>query len=154
MSKPGLTIFLAFAAIYIIWGSTYLAMRIGIETIPPFLLSSVRFFLASVILLAWCLSQKQPFPRRRSILINSFSGVMMLGGGTVSVAWSEQFLPSGTAAIIVAIKPFWFVLLDKRYWNYYFSNKIILAGLLLGFAGVVLLVGFAHTDTAGLNRPG
>jgi len=154
MSKNGLTIFLAFGAIYIIWGSTYVALRIGIETIPPFLLSSARFFLAGSALLTWCLSKKHMLPNKRSLMTNSICGVLMLGGGTVSVAWSEQFVPSGTAAIIVTFLPFWFVLLDKRQWGYYFSNKIILVGLLLGFSGVVLLAGFTHTDTAGLNRPG
>ena len=154
MSKPDLTTLLAFGAIYIIWGSTYVVLRIGIETIPPFLLSSVRFFLASVMLLGWALSKKQALPGKRSILSTAVCGVMMLGGGTVSVAWSEQFIPSGTAAIVVTFVPFWFVLLDKKLWNYYFTNKIILVGLLLGFVGVILLVGLTHTDTAGLNKPG
>lgn len=154
MSKPNLTTLLAFGAIYIIWGSTYVVLRIGIETIPPFLLSSVRFFLASVMLLGWSLAKKQAMPGKRSILSTAVCGVLMLGGGTVSVAWSEQFIPSGTAAIVVTFVPFWFVLLDKKLWNYYFTNKIILVGLLLGFIGVILLVGLTRTDTAGLNKPG
>lgn len=147
-------VLLAFASIYIIWGSTYLALRFGIETIPPFLLSAVRFFIASMLLFAYCILKGKKLPDARSIINNSVCGTLMLGGGTVSVAWAEQYVPSGTAAIIVTFLPFWFVLLDKKQWTYYFSNKIILLGLLLGFFGVMLLVNFSHTDTSGLNKPG
>jgi drug/metabolite transporter (DMT)-like permease len=154
MSSSRVKILLAFASIYIIWGSTYVALRFGIETVPPFLLSSVRFFIASILLFGYCLLRRIQLPDIKSILNNSASGILMLGGGTVSVAWAEQYVSSSTAAIMVTLLPFWFVLLDKRQWNYYFSNKIILAGLVLGFAGVVLLTNFSDTDTTGLNKPG
>ena len=147
-------ILLAFAAIYIVWGSTYVALRFGIKTIPPFLLSAIRFAVASLLLFAYCLLKRKSFPDFKSFISNSVCGVLMLGGGTVSVAWGEQYVPSSTAAIIVTFLPFWFVLLDKKQWSYYFSNKIILVGLLLGFIGVMLLTNFSHTDTSGLNRPG
>jgi len=154
MSNNRIKILLAFASIYIIWGSTYVALRFGIATVPPFLLSSIRFFIAFLLLLVYCLVTKRPIPDRRSVINNSICGVLMLGGGTVSVAWSEQYVPSSTAAIIVSFLPFWFVLLDKKQWNYYFTNKIILIGLLLGFVGVLLLTNFSNTDTRGLNKPG
>ena len=92
-------------------------------------------------------------PNFKSVIINSICGVLTLGG-TVAVAWAEQHLPSSTAAIIVTLLPFWFVLLDKKQWNYYFSNKAIILGLLLGFSGVLLLTNFVDTDTTGLNKPG
>jgi drug/metabolite transporter (DMT)-like permease len=142
------TIVLAFAAVYIIWGSTYLGIQLGLRDIPPFLLSSIRFLLAGVVLLAWCLWKKDPMPSRKDIGRNAICGALMLFGGTVSVTWAEQYIPSSVAAIIVTSLPFWFVLLDKKQWSYYFSNKLIIAGLLVGFLGVVLLMSFGHTNTA------
>jgi drug/metabolite transporter (DMT)-like permease len=80
----------------------------------------------------------------------------MLFGGTVSVAWGEQYLPSSLAAIIVTALPFWFVVLDKKQWPFYFSNKLIILGLLIGFAGVAVLVGFDKPEhpfaTAGRGK--
>src|SRR3954451_15049935 len=108
MSTTRTSILLAFASIYIIWGSTYVALRFGIATIPPFLLSGIRFFIAGSLLFAYCLLTKKPLPNRHSIINNSICGVLMLGGGTVSVAWAEQYVPSSTAAIIVTFVPFWF----------------------------------------------
>ena len=102
----------------------------------------------------WCLLKNKKLPDRSSIINNSISGILMLGGGTVSIAWAEQYVPSSIAAILVTFVPFWFLLLDKKQWGYYFSNKAMIAGILLGFAGVVLLTKFSGTDTAGLNRPG
>ncbi len=154
MSNNRIKILLAFTAIYIVWGSTYIALRFAIKTIPPFLMSAVRLFIATSVLFGWCLIKKIKLPDRRSFLINSVCGILMLGGGTVSVAWGEQYVPSSIAAILVTFLPFWFVLLDKRQWGYYFSNKIILVGLLLGFIGVLMLTNFSKTDTSGLNRPG
>jgi drug/metabolite transporter (DMT)-like permease len=154
MNNDRLKILLAFASIYIIWGSTYFALRFGIKTIPPFLLSSVRFLIAFLLLFSYCLIRREALPDFKSIRNNSICGVLMLGGGTVSVAWGEQYLPSSTAAIIVTFLPFWFVLLDRKQWNYYFTNKIILLGLLLGFIGVVVLTNFGNPDTTSLNKPG
>lgn len=143
------TIILAFAAVYVIWGSTYLAIQLGIRDIPPFLLSAIRFLVAGIVLFAWCLWKRDPMPSRKDIGRNSLCGALMLFGGTVSVTWAEQYIPSSVAAIIVTSLPFWFVLLDKKQWSYYFSNKLIIAGLLVGFLGVVLLISFGHTTNTG-----
>lgn len=137
----------AFAAIYLIWGSTYLAILFGLETLPPFLLSGIRFTVAGAILLAWRRLQGES-PTRAGIRQNSFGGVLMLFGGTGTVVWVEQHIASGLAAIIVAGMPLWFVLLDKRQWAYNFSNKFIIGGVLVGFAGVLMLFG---RDGAGLS---
>jgi|SRR6266487_694571 len=135
-------IILAFAAIYIIWGSTYLALLIGVQSMPPFILSALRFTLAGILLYAYCLWKREARPDFPSLQKNALCGILMLFGGTGSVAWAEQYLPSSLAAIIVTTMPFWFVLLDKKQWSFYFSNKIIIAGLLIGFIGVGILVGF------------
>jgi drug/metabolite transporter (DMT)-like permease len=135
-------IILAFSAIYIIWGSTYLAILFVIGDIPPLLMSGLRFLAAGIILYGWCLWKKEKLPGYSSFVKNSVCGILMLFGGTGAVAWSEQYLPSGLVAVIVTTVPFWFILLDKKKWSFYFSNKLIIPGLLLGFAGVLLLIGF------------
>ncbi|AXY78193.1 EamA family transporter [Paraflavitalea soli] len=142
MKRTQWTVILAFAAIYIIWGSTYLAIQVAIKDIPPFLMSALRFLTAGLLLVGWCVWKKQPMPDSKVIGKNMLYGILMLFGGTVSVTWAEQYLPSSLAAIIVSSLPFWFVLLDRKQWGYYFSNKRIIVGLLIGFAGVAILFGF------------
>lgn len=129
----------AFAALYIIWGSTYLAILFALRDIPPFFLAGIRFFLAGVILYTWCRIKKQPVPDFTSFSRISFSGILMLFFGTGSLVWVEQYISSGLAAIIVATVPLWFVLLDKHQWKFHFNNKFIIIGLLIGFAGVIAL---------------
>jgi drug/metabolite transporter (DMT)-like permease len=146
-NKEKLAIIFAFAAVYIVWGSTYLAIWIGLNDIPPFLMSAIRFLVAGAILQCWCSWKGEEFPDSITITKNAVVGVLMLVGGTVSVVWAEQFLSSSLAAIIVTILPFWFVLLDKRHWKFYFSNKGILSGLILGFLGVTLLLGFGNSTS-------
>lgn len=147
MNKTQWTVILAFAAVYIIWGSTYIALLIGIQSIPPFLLSALRFLFAGIILFGWCFVKREALPSVRSIRINSIAGTLTLFGGTVSVAWAEQYISTSLAAIIVTAVPFWFIILDKKQWAFYFNNKSIIAGLIIGFAGVIILVGFDKTNT-------
>ncbi len=129
----------AFAALYIIWGSTYLAIVIAVKNIPPFLMIGARFFIAGFILYIWCRINKQPTPPLKSVASISFAGLLILFFGNGSLVWVEQYIPTGLAAIIVATVPLWFVVLDKRQWKYHFSNKFIIVGLLIGFAGVLTL---------------
>jgi drug/metabolite transporter (DMT)-like permease len=138
-------IILAFAAIYIVWGSTYIAILFAIKHIPVFTMSGMRFFTAGLILYTWCRLQGQPTPKLSAVLQISFSGVLMLFFGTGAVAWVEQYIPSSLAAIIVATVPLWFVIIDKRQWSFHFSNKWFVIGLVAGFAGVLLL--FADRKT-------
>ncbi|WP_234734474.1 EamA family transporter [Tellurirhabdus bombi] len=145
MNSHKLVILAAFAAIYIIWGSTYLAALIGLGSFPPLLMAGLRFSSAGLILLVWCLVKGETLPSANFVRKNALGGILMLVGGTGSVIWAEQYIPSGMAAILVASLPFWFVLLDRHQWATYFSNKLIIGGLLLGFAGILLLFGFNST---------
>jgi drug/metabolite transporter (DMT)-like permease len=145
---------LAFAAVYIIWGSTYLAILLGLKGLPPWILCAFRFLLAGILLLAWCLWKGEKFPTMNSIRINSLCGVLMLCGGVGSVSWAEQYISSSLAAIFVTALPFWFVIFDKKKWSFYFSNKVIIGGLLLGFAGVILLLGFGKTSNEAVHKTG
>ncbi|HVG40244.1 MAG TPA: EamA family transporter [Chitinophagaceae bacterium] len=139
----------AFAALYIIWGSTYLGMLLAIKTIPPFFMAGTRFLIAGALLYGWCLLRGEKPPAMDSIWKISLGGILMLFIGTGAVVWAEQYIPTGLAAIIVATVPLWFVLLDKKNWKKNFSDKMILFGLLLGFAGVLLL--FAGKSAASIT---
>lgn len=130
----------AFAAIYIIWGSTYIAILFAIKDIPVLLMTGLRFTTAGLILFIYSLSRRQSLPDGKSLGRISLSGILMLFFGTGSVAYVEQYIPSGVAAIIVATVPLFFVLLDKRQWKFNFSNKWIISGLVIGFLGVLTLV--------------
>lgn len=138
--KPAaLTIVLAFTGLYIIWGSTYLAIFVAIKTIPPYILVSLRYLIAGFLLLTYCFFQKEKIPSLSNIVTIGISGILMLVIGNGALTWAEQYLPTGLAAIIVSTLPLWFVILDKKQWSYYFDNKIILLGVVVGFIGVILL---------------
>ena len=139
-SVPQWLVILAFANIYILWGSTYLAIMYGLEGMPPFILGSFRYLSAGIILLGWCLFKGEKSPGTQHVLKNAGSGIVMLVGGSGLVAWSEQFVSSGQAAIVIATEPFWFLVLDKKNWRMNFSDKFTLTGLVTGFAGIVLFL--------------
>ncbi|HTL09489.1 MAG TPA: EamA family transporter [Chitinophagaceae bacterium] len=139
----------AFAALYIIWGSTYLAILIAVKSIPPFLMAGSRFIIAGLLLYGWCRFRGEATPDFASIRKISFSGILLLFIGNSGLVWVEQYLPSGFAAIVIATVPLWFVILDKRQWKFHFANKQIIIGLLIGFAGVLSL--FAGKSGVSFN---
>ena len=103
---------LAFAAVYVLWGSTYLAIRFGVETIPPFVLAGLRHLTAGVFLYGWLRLRGTPRPERRHWRSAAVIGGLMLLGGNGLVTWAEQRVPSGLAALIVASVPIWMTVLD------------------------------------------
>ncbi len=132
--------FSAYAALYIIWGSTYLAIRFTVETIPPFLSGSMRFFLAGGILLAWCIFRGQERPTLSGYIAAFKVAAIMLLGGYGGVVWAQQTVPSSMAALIISIEPLWFVIFD---WLFFKSRKPSRAetlGVALGFGGTVFLI--------------
>jgi drug/metabolite transporter (DMT)-like permease len=133
-------IILAFAAIYIIWGSSFFGVLMALKSFPPFFFSAIRFLLAGSVLLPICKVKKEPFPDFEDIKKNMLYGIVIFIGGVVSVAWAQQFITSSFASVIITT-PFWFVILDKKQWPFYFSNKWIITGLILGLIGVILLIG-------------
>lgn len=135
-----LRLVLAFAAIYIVWGSTYLAIRLAIDTIPPFLMAGMRFLAAGGVLYLWA-RRSAPAPTLihwRSAAIIGVSLLLFSNGG---VTWSEQRVPSGIAALLVATVPLWIVLLEWLLHGGDRPRNAVLAGLALGFGGVLLLIG-------------
>ncbi len=131
----------AFASIYLIWGSTYLAIRFAIESMPPLLMASVRFLVAGVLLYAWSRLRGAPRPTRAQWRASLIAGGLMLGGGNGAVSVAEQWVPSGMAALLVASVPLWMVALDLLFGSRVRPSARATTGLLLGFGGVALLGG-------------
>jgi len=135
-----LAVVASFLSIYLIWGSTYLAIRYAVESIPPLYTAGIRHFTAGSILLAWCVVKRlRPTwaQIRASIVIGFF--FFLIGHGTLH--WAEQKVPSGLASLLIASEPIWVFLLSAiaaKQWRW---NGTLLAGILLGLGGVGLLMG-------------
>ncbi len=142
-----------FAAIYLIWGSTYLAIRFAIETLPPFSMTGVRFVAAGLIMYLWARWRGAQRPARSHWVAAVMVGVLMLAIGVGGVSWAELRVPSGAAALIVAVGPLWMVLIDWLFFAGPRPDRKVIAGILLGFAGVVLLVGPEQLAGAGRIDP-
>ena len=135
----------ALATIYLVWGSTYLAIRVTDRTMPPLLMSSVRFLIAGTALYAFA-SRGRARPTLREWRAAAIVGAALLTIGNGGVAWVETRLESGLAALIVAVIPLWFAVMDRAFFGRRLSTPAI-AGLVVGFGGVALLVhpgGGAH----------
>src|SRR5258708_27753146 len=117
--NPGLLLILAFAAVYVIWGTTYLAIRYGLIGIPPFMLITLRYVLAAIILFAWCFIGRLRFPNRYNTRVLSISGLLLLCGGIGSVVLGEQYINSGNTAVIIAAAPLLFLILEQKNWKTY-----------------------------------
>jgi drug/metabolite transporter (DMT)-like permease len=128
----------ALATVYLVWGSTYLAIRVTDRTMPPLLMSSVRFLIAGAALYAFA-SRGRARPTLREWRAAAIVGAALLLIGNGGVAWAETRLESGLAALIVAIIPLWVALMDRAFFGRRLS-PVALAGLVVGFAGVALLV--------------
>jgi drug/metabolite transporter (DMT)-like permease len=145
----------ALAIVYVVWGSTYLAIRIGVETIPPFLMSGMRQATAGLLLYAWLRWRGVPRPERAHWRSATIIGALMLLIGNGGVAWAERVVPSGLTALLIATMPMWMVLLDWLWHDAARPTARVVVGLAFGFAGAGLLVapgqfaGGAHVDRLG-----
>lgn len=134
-------ILVAFAAIYLIWGTTYLAMRIAVETIPPFAVAGSRFLMAGLLVLGFLRLKGHPWPSFSNWKAAALIGCFLMVGGNGLVMWAVQKIPSGVAALVVATMPLWMTLFD---WLFYRGPKPsirVVAGLMLGLVGIVFLIG-------------
>ncbi len=146
---PRLALLGAFAAIYLIWGSTYLGIRFAIETLPPLLMTGVRFILAGAAMYAWARLRGVGSPARPEWGPAALVGTLMLLFGVGGTAWAEQRVPSGAAALIVAVGPLWVVLVDWVWFDGERPDRKVLVGILLGLTGMALLVGPEQLAGAG-----
>lgn len=140
-------IWTALIALYIVWGSTYLAIRFAVETIPPFLMAGTRFLVSGLILYVWRRLAGDPAPTPRQWRSAAIMGVLLLLGGNGVVSWAEQHVPSGIAALMVASIPLWMVVIDAVRRGGSKPDRRIILGLLIGFGGLALLV----AETQGLS---
>lgn len=131
----------AFAAVYIIWGSTYLAIRIAIETMPPFAMAGLRFIIAGALLYGWQRMRGAPAPLHVHWRSAAIIGALLLLGGNGGLTWAEQEVPSGLASLVIATVPIWVVVFGALRPGTPRPNRRALAGILLGLAGIALLVG-------------
>lgn len=149
------SLILGFAAIYLIWGSTYLGIRIALETMPPFLMAGLRFIIAGGLLLAWMRWRGSPAPTARQWRINTVIGIFLLLGGNGLVVWAEQYVPSGVTALIIGVQPLFFVLTEWAWPGGSRPTAITTLSLLVGFAGVAWLAApWETTAQGGLHPPG
>jgi drug/metabolite transporter (DMT)-like permease len=130
---------LAFAALYTIWGSTYLAIKFAVETIPPYMMSGARFVVSGWILFAISRWRGSPAPTRRQWRDGAIVGTLLLAGGNGAVGWAEQRVPSGITALLVASVPMWAVLIDWMRPHGKRPSVMAGIGLLVGLAGVGIL---------------
>jgi drug/metabolite transporter (DMT)-like permease len=144
-------VWIALLALYIVWGSTYLAIRFAVETIPPFMHASLRFLISGAILYIWRRAAGDPAPTLGNWKSTAVVGAALLLGGNGLVAWAEESVPSGIAALVVATSPFWLTLFEslraggtKPAWQ-------AILGLVVGFGGVFLLIGPAEITGAAVS---
>lgn len=131
---------LAFGAVYLVWGSTYLAIRYAIETLPPLLMAGTRHLVAGGVLYGVTRLRGAPNPDLRGWKSSLLLGGLLLLGGNGAVVWAEQRVPSGLAALLVATEPLWVMLVDWLRPGGVKLNGTVAAGLACGFSGVILLV--------------
>ena len=152
--RPGFGGWAALVTVYVVWGSTYLAIRVGVETIPPLLLAGIRYLIAGVILFPFAIRAGSPGMRAadRPRLVNWLScaviGILLLFGGNGLVSVGERSVPSGLASLLVATVPLWLLILDAaltRSW----IGTLPLLGLIAGLGGVALLAGLGGGAPTG-----
>lgn len=146
---------IAYLVVCVFWGSTYLAIKVGVMELPPFLFAGLRFLVAGLILFALALILGDKLPRRSDWRTLAIVGLMLLAGGNALVVWSEQYIGSGIASIFVVTVAIWTALFDaiipggsgELNWR-------IIAGLLLGFLGTLLLVGASPAEILAADKRG
>jgi drug/metabolite transporter (DMT)-like permease len=144
-------IWIALLALYIVWGSTYLAIRFAVETIPPFFHAGIRFLVSGVILVIWQRTAGTPMPSRKQWISLFIIGNLLLLGGNGLVSWAEQTIPSGIAALMIGAIPMFLVVAEAIRPGGVKPNWQGILGLLVGFAGIFILVGPAEISGSELN---
>ncbi len=146
---------LGMLVLYLVWGSTYLAVAIAVDTIPPFLMMSARFLLAGLILLTWSVARDgRAFtpPTRREWRDSAIVGTLLIGGGMGMVAFGEQTIPSGITALLIATMPVWVAIIGRVFLGERLP-RLAIVGIVVGFAGVAILIGPSAIGGAGALDP-
>lgn len=133
-------IWIAIISVYIVWGSTYLAIRFAVQTMPPFLMAGVRFLISGSLLYLIRRVLGDPQPTSQEWRSASIIGIFLLVGGNGGVVWAEQWVVSGVAALLVATAPLWMILIDTLHPRGHKSGPKVILGVILGFAGIFILI--------------
>jgi drug/metabolite transporter (DMT)-like permease len=151
---PVLMVVVAFATLYIVWGSTYFFIRVAIQHIPALLMASMRYTIAGSLMLLWCVIRGEKLFVWKDMWPAIISGLILLFIGNGAIVWVEQYLASSFVAVFAAAAPIWFVILDKRNWEINFKSKETVIGLVIGFIGVLLLFSenASHVLSASGNK--
>ncbi len=139
--KENIKAYLAWIAICVIWGTTYLAIRIGVEDLPPLLFAGFRWLIAGPILFSILRLKKYTLPKKEDIIPLTIIGLALIGVGNGLVVFAEQWVPSGLTALLITTVPFWIVGLESISQKEFKFNTLIIIGLLLGFVGIGLIFG-------------
>ena len=150
--SPSALLILSFLAVYIIWGSTFFAIRIALESFPPLLLAGTRH-LGAGLLLCGIFYRRGTRPTKAQWTTTAITGVLLLFGGNGGVCWAEQTVPSGITALLVATVTLWMVLVDWLRPGGHRPSARVLFGIAIGFAGLLVLVGPAHLGNSGRVDP-
>jgi drug/metabolite transporter (DMT)-like permease len=143
----------AFALVYLFWGSTYLGIDIAVQTIPPALMCAVRFSIAGVVMLAVCaLAGRKVWYSGRQIALAGVVGVLLLMGGNLTLSYAELSVPTGLAALIIAITPLWFLVLHSMLLGHHHLPRRGKVGLALGLLGLSVLFYPELTADSALGR--
>ncbi|MBV8201689.1 MAG: EamA family transporter [Acidobacteria bacterium] len=151
---PAAHVALALVTVYILWGSTYLAMRLAIATIPPFLMAASRHFTAGALLYAFARWRGAPRPRLEHWRSTAIIGALLLLLGNGGVVWAEQRISSGMAALLICSEPMWIVLFAWMRRDGRRPRPQVIVGLLVGLAGLTLLVRPGHDGGAAVDLLG
>lgn len=138
----------ALLAVYFFWGTTYIGIRISLESFPPFILMNLRFFLSGGILLLVMWLKGAKLPRGRELWLTALYGCIAIGFGTGTLCYAEQWVPSGLAALFITVMPFWMIGVDHLIPG---GDKIhvrMLVGIAVGFMGVCVLLAPSSGNTA------
>lgn len=148
-----LRIWIALLAIYLIWGSTYLAISYAVESIPPFLMAGTRFLIAGILLYTWRRLAGDPAPSARQWRSTAIIGLLLLLGGNGLVSWAEQTVPSGIAALLIGTIPLWMVLTESIRRGGVKPGLSAVLGLITGFGGILVLIWPLLTGTSQHLNP-
>jgi drug/metabolite transporter (DMT)-like permease len=152
-SPSRFAVILAFGLVYLFWGSTYLAIDIAVQSIPPALMCGLRFSIAGLVMLVVCAATgRRIWYSAKQIALASVVGILLLMGGNLTLSWAELSVPSGLAALIVAITPLWFLVLDSLLLGHHRISWRGKAGLGLGIAGLFVLFWPELHSTSALGR--
>ena len=144
---------LAFGLVYVFWGSTYLGIGIAVEHIPPALMCATRFTIAGVVMLAWCaLTGRRVLHSPSQLWHMAVVGILLLMGGNLTLSYAERVVPTGLSALLIAVTPLWFMVLDSLLLGDHHISPRGKAGLLLGIAGIVVLIWPELRTPASIGR--